>query len=1724
MFSFVNKVVTNPVDIFRPRRPRECDGVTCVCGKSLPPCKSFDDLSHHYVDRKVDNPYTYIFNGGMYYRIEGSFKYYCPECFWKPEKDYIRKQERRREEEQRRKREIRKEEELKRRQQEAKEEAMRREALRQVAEKRIERRIERLKIRKQRDQVHFEYQLSKKESPSQKFVAWTLKNDSKAVHQIESVQIQSYEPSRHSMETPMDIEMSEDSGSETFSDETEDELSVSSEDELSESSEDEEADETETVSDTEVMDHVAAMISEIDPSEELDDEWLNSAQALLIHHFSRRFSSSPFETETLLDHFGHILSRLSIAESLSLTKALSCVRNVNLSDIPLPMALLADLSISCKFSLMLLYSVSHEVHCDDNSQWMQLCFDSFVSAVIEDEQLERMMIETSYALWSKHDCILFMQQCITKRLTSSVQKHILHLAQTYRIEPDEVNAALKAKDIIRDLNEKIQNEPDKFLVDILYAIKQTGLVEEATLTHVRGIILMVYEKLDSLHIELDYGKHLKIPDIVQVARSVFEHFHAQDIDSIAGAIVTLMCAVQKSKVFCPRLTQLVAFLILLLSSEESTSRLLEVLTGEGKSCIIAMFAAVLAIQGKHVDIITSSPILAYRDAKEWKSFYDIFGLTAAHNTDIKRESAANDADSDGKKLPCYKHQIVYGTMSNFSADVLRDEFELKEIRFGRPFEAVIVDEVDLLMLDEGVQFTYLCHNAAVLHHIEPVLAAVWAVNGQYRPATTVNGSVLYAGSQKVFTDAIFECLDPVQSGVEDPSQLLAIAKEVNLITDEQLELLMGKDAEVNLITDEQLELLMEKYAEAKCNVLSSIEITDSLHLIAELKNYIPHAHLSVYTVNEEGLLVADDSEHESETSPEVSILLLENGMACVLYTQEKLKEGVKRRVEDSFLFSDDECESGDENKAQVKLPSFLKEFVLNQIPVYVHNAVRALQMAKDREYAISEDRRIIPVDFQNSGMMEMNKKWGGGLQQMLEMKHNLSLSSLSVVTNFMSNIEFFSRYKDSGGIYGLSGTLGLDSTATSKVLHDLFDVQICSIPTNKQRKLYEKPPIVVEGGNDEWFQKITTVANEATKKETWKAGRAVLVLCEDIRTAENLKAFVLKQDEWAQDRVHLYAHSNSKELNSFRKKFVSGEMIIATNLAGRGTDIGVTDEVDESGGLLCLLTFLPRNRRVELQVFGRTGRKGKPGSVQCIFKASSLPYHYQGLDIKTIRKLRAEEETLRLEELMKSDVREVQLRETLFKQHCKFLQRIHHQMGSRDDKSVVVSSLNESWGQWLQMRSQQVEQLEEEELIADLSQAQHMWQPTVPSDPSVVINLPFSNFYHLIKFGNQLLIQQEKENAERASFYYTESINKEPRYAIIAYYNRAYCIITMKKKGYKDKALSDLNSAKDCIEPYINEVLNILQCVCVVGNVRGTKTRECDSDADDFTTQMQVRLQVFGFIRAKILEAIDKIKHVKDEDVEAKPVGIFSLIPDADYITNKELSLMWTLGLEVAYSIEKEPKFCWSGLICFGLGIAQLTAGVLLTVFTVGAAANIGMFLITEGISDCISGIEGMVTGEFSWKEYAISKAMGLAISLVSGGIGRLADKGLKAFKVGSKAVRHLRAIPKIAKNSWGMAAKASAKVAAKYAAKEVALQGISYALKQFCEYGFEKIVKKFGGKCKQKLMEKLRNEFTGDYSYLRRIVDQEYIEQLPERKCPQEYRNRLLISLLVLVIPLCTS
>ena len=139
-----------------------------------------------------------------------------------------------------------------------------------------------------------------------------------------------------------------------------------------------------------------------------------------------------------------------------------------------------------------------------------------------------------------------------------------------------------------------------------------------------------------------------------------------------------------------------------LCAVENKQHILEqVNTGEGKSLIIAAIATIHRKTGKrYVDIITSSPVLAQRDADEMASLYVELGLNVANNCSEDLE----------ERKKAYTTDIVYGDIARFQRDYLLHTFYKKPIKGDRTQVAVIVDEVDNMLLDNGNNMLYLSHS------------------------------------------------------------------------------------------------------------------------------------------------------------------------------------------------------------------------------------------------------------------------------------------------------------------------------------------------------------------------------------------------------------------------------------------------------------------------------------------------------------------------------------------------------------------------------------------------------------------------------------------------------------------------------------------------------------------------------------------------------------------------------------------------------------------------------------------------------------------------------------------------------------------------------------------------------------------------------------------------------------------------------------------------------
>jgi hypothetical protein len=172
--------------------------------------------------------------------------------------------------------------------------------------------------------------------------------------------------------------------------------------------------------------------------------------------------------------------------------------------------------------------------------------------------------------------------------------------------------------------------------------------------------------------------------------------------------LAMVCKAVEVDSFAPRDIQLLSVLMML-NTNGSVGRLAQVNTGEGKTTIVAMLAAMHGLSGEKVDVITSSPELARPQSEEKESFFDIFGLTVSHTG----------------KSGAYTKDIVYGAASDFQGDILRDEYSKLGTRSNRGFGVAIVDEVDSMLIDGKNHIVMLASPMPAMDHLEPVLAAIY---------------------------------------------------------------------------------------------------------------------------------------------------------------------------------------------------------------------------------------------------------------------------------------------------------------------------------------------------------------------------------------------------------------------------------------------------------------------------------------------------------------------------------------------------------------------------------------------------------------------------------------------------------------------------------------------------------------------------------------------------------------------------------------------------------------------------------------------------------------------------------------------------------------------------------------------------------------------------------------------------------------------------------------
>jgi preprotein translocase subunit SecA len=235
---------------------------------------------------------------------------------------------------------------------------------------------------------------------------------------------------------------------------------------------------------------------------------------------------------------------------------------------------------------------------------------------------------------------------------------------------------------------------------------------------------------------------------------------------------------------------------------------------------------------------------------------------------------------------------------------------------------------------------------------------------------------------------------------------------------------------------------------------------------------------------------------------------------------------------------------------------------------------------KDTEYIVVDDKVKI-VDEQTGRVME-GRRYSDGLHQSIEAKENVKVEDATQTYATITLQNYFRMY------HKLAGMTGTAETEAGE-LWDIYKLDVVVIPTNRPIQRDDREDYVYKTIRE----KFNAVVEEVVEMRT--LGRPVLVGTTSVEISELLSRMLSMKN--IQHQV-LNAKQHAKEADVIAEAGKPGTVTIATNMAGRGTDIKLTDEAKASGGLAIVGTERHESRRVDRQLRGRSGRQGDPGSSQ----------------------------------------------------------------------------------------------------------------------------------------------------------------------------------------------------------------------------------------------------------------------------------------------------------------------------------------------------------------------------------------------------------------------------------------------------------------------------------------------------------------------------------------------
>lgn len=249
----------------------------------------------------------------------------------------------------------------------------------------------------------------------------------------------------------------------------------------------------------------------------------------------------------------------------------------------------------------------------------------------------------------------------------------------------------------------------------------------------------------------------------------------------------------------------------------------------------------------------------------------------------------------------------------------------------------------------------------------------------------------------------------------------------------------------------------------------------------------------------------------------------------------------------------------------------------------VRQALAALhQFERDKHYLVRDEKVMIIDEY--TGRLMPDRSWEQGLHQLIEIKEGCEVTGRRDTLARISYQRFFRRYLHLCGMTGTASEVGSE-------LWNVYGLRVARIPTNKPVRRVHYPPRFFGIAQDKWIAVIESIRKHRD------LGRPVLIGTRSVATSEHLASLL---DAEGLPYSLLNARQDKDEAEIVALAGEPGRITVATNMAGRGTDITLLPGVGEKGGLHVIATELHDSGRIDRQLYGRCGRQGDHGSCEAI--------------------------------------------------------------------------------------------------------------------------------------------------------------------------------------------------------------------------------------------------------------------------------------------------------------------------------------------------------------------------------------------------------------------------------------------------------------------------------------------------------------------------------------------